>query len=309
MNEKYKNRLKGIMVPIVSPCDERGVFDEAAFANLAGYLCQRGIHGLYVCGSTGDGYKMHASERKRATELAVAACRKHDATVIVHVGAYGSRDAMALAAHAADAGADAVASIRPPNSSHSQLMQYYRDIHSASHLPMLVYHIPHLSGVCSTFDELVELLDIEGVVGLKGTDWNLYLLQRLLRMRPDIVVFNGFDEMVCPALLYGCSGAIGSHYNLFPGLFLGIYAAIQRRDIASAMRLQNSFNEFVDCGWQWGIPAVLEHILCLRRQVQWVWRRPRPELSAEAVQWLEKHLLSKLETIEQEQERVCGVLP
>ena len=288
------------MVPIVSPCDERGVFDEVAFSQLAGYLCRCGVHGLYVCGSTGDGYKMDLTERKRATELAVAACRGQNATVIVHVGAYGSRDAMALAAHAAGAGADAVASIRPPNCSHVQLIQYYRDVYSASQLPLLVYHIPHLSGVSSTFDELVELLDIDGVVGLKATDWNLYLLQRLLRVRPNSVVFNGFDEMVCPGLLSGCCGAIGSHYNLFPELFLSIYESVQRGDVVRAMRLQNRFNEFVECGWQWGVPAVLEYILRLRKQAQWIWRSPRPELSEAAVQWLETNLPQKMENIERE---------
>ena len=50
--------LKGIMCPIVSPCDENDVFLEDTFAKLARWLCRAGVHGLYVCGLTGDGLNM-----------------------------------------------------------------------------------------------------------------------------------------------------------------------------------------------------------------------------------------------------------
>ena len=63
------------------------------------------------------------------------------------------------------------------------------------------------------------------VVGLKSSDWNIYYMRRLLQARPDIVVFHGMDEVLYPGLLYGAHGGIGMWYNVFPGLFLGLFEA------------------------------------------------------------------------------------
>ena len=48
---------------------------------------------------------------------------------------------------------------------------------------------------------MVELMDIDGVVGVKFTDWNMVFLKRLLLARPEKIVFSGFDEILCPNLL------------------------------------------------------------------------------------------------------------
>ncbi len=165
---------------------------------------------------------------------------------------------MELAEHAAKIGADAVSSIPPANCSQSLLVSYYSDIAKAGKLPVFVYHYPMLTGRNPTVDEMLELLDIPQVVGLKLTDWNLFFMKRLLIARPDTIVFNGFDQFLCPALLYGAQGGIGSAYNLFPKLFLGIYQAVQQGDIARAMDLQNrlmAYNDLacsVRSGERWG---------------------------------------------------------
>jgi len=78
--------LEGIIPAIASPCDENDVFLEDTFASLANCLYKEDIRGLYVCGGTGDGYKMRPDERKRAVEIAVAQSHGHNKSVIVHVG-------------------------------------------------------------------------------------------------------------------------------------------------------------------------------------------------------------------------------
>ena len=62
-------KLKGVMVPVASPCDENDVFQEDLFIKLVESLIDTGIHGFYVCGGTGDGFKMRLDERKRAAEI------------------------------------------------------------------------------------------------------------------------------------------------------------------------------------------------------------------------------------------------
>lgn len=300
-------KLSGILPAIASPCDERDVFDEKTFATLAAKLYSQGAHGLYVCGATGDAYKMRLEERKRAVEIAIEISKKQQhGVVIVHVGTSNSRDAMALAEHAADTGAQAVSSMRPANCTHEQLVSYYTDIAHVAGLPLLVYHIPMLTGAASTVDEMLELLDIEGVVGLKSSDWNLFFVRRLLDARPDITVFNGMDEFLCPGLLYGCSGGIGMNYNLFPGLFLGIYQAVQKGDIARAMELQNRFLAYADIIWRYNIVASFEVLMQELGHASHCWRRPRPVMDAQTAKRFMKEIRPKLEGIEQLQDLLEG---
>jgi hypothetical protein len=63
--------LKGIMPAVASLCDQPDRFLEDEFARLVAWLYAQGVHGLYVCGATGDGYNMSLKERQRAAELAV----------------------------------------------------------------------------------------------------------------------------------------------------------------------------------------------------------------------------------------------
>jgi dihydrodipicolinate synthase/N-acetylneuraminate lyase len=55
---------------------------------------------------------------------------------------------------------------------------------------LLIYHIPALTGLTLSIDEMLALLDIEGVVGFKFTEWNLFFMKRVLSARTDITIFN-----------------------------------------------------------------------------------------------------------------------
>jgi len=188
-----KSELAGIIPAIASPCDEADRFLDDKFAALAEHLYRQGVHGLYVCGATGDGVSMRAEERRRAAEIAAENGRRFEGRTVVHVGASNTRDSAALAEHAASVGADAVSAMPPANRSLTQLISYYGDIHAASGLPVLIYHIPVLTGRSLAVDDMLLLLEAPGVIGFKFSDWNLYLMSQVLRRQPDVIAFNGND--------------------------------------------------------------------------------------------------------------------
>ena len=289
----------GILPAVASPCDDADRFLDDTFAELVTSLWKTGINGLYVCGSTGDGFKMCREERKRAAEIAVELSRKHDGTVIVHVGASNSRDAMMLAEHAAEIGASAVSSIPPANTGQDQLISYYTDIAKASQIPLLLYYIPVLTGKHSTLDEMLGLLDIPGAIGLKLTDWNLFFMKRLLLARPDIVVFNGYDEFLLPGLLYGAHGGIGTTYNLFPKLFVEIYQSYKKGDIDRAMQLQNHLVAFCHLAWKHGVPAIFERLMKARGFGAHCFRKPRPTIDDEVYNRIEPQLNKLIAAIDE----------
>ena len=289
----------GILPAVASPCDDADRFLDDTFAELITSLWKTDINGLYVCGNTGDGFKMSLEERKRAAEIAVQLSREHDGTVIIHVGASNSRDAVMLAEHAAEIGASAVSSIPPANAGQDQLVSYYSDIAKASQIPLLVYHIPILTGRSSTLDEMLGLLDVPGTIGLKLTDWNLFFMRRLLLARPDIVIFNGFDEFLLPGLLYGAHGGIGTSYNLFPGLFVEIYQSFKKGDIDRAMQIQNHLVAFCNLIWKHNIPAIFGRLMEARGFGPQCYRKPRPVIDDAVYSRIEPELNKLIAAIEE----------
>ena len=293
-----KNKLKGIIPAVASPCDENDKFLEKKFSSLVEYLRSSGVHGFFVCGGAGDGLRMSLTERKSAVEIAVDIAGRYDLSVIAHVGTNNTRDSAELALHAAKTGVDGVSSMPPFNFTQKQLVDYYKEIAQSFGSGVLVYHIPIITHHYPTFDEMLELLDIEGVVGLKMTDWNLSFMKRLRMARPDIVIFSGFDDILCPSLLYGADGGVGMNYNLFPKLFLGIYQAILQGDIAGAMSLQGKFIKYSELQWRLGVVETFEYLMQKRGYGPFCFRRPRSVPDTRILEAIEPELNELVARIE-----------
>src|SRR6476660_1811461 len=106
--------LKGALAAAVTPLrDEGEALDDGAFAPYVEYLCGGGLDGILALGTTGEGILRSPHERRRAAALFVEVAG--DAfDVAVHCGAQTTAETVALARHAVEIGADAVAVIGPP---------------------------------------------------------------------------------------------------------------------------------------------------------------------------------------------------
>ena len=67
------------------------------------FFAEHGADGVFACGTTGEGILLSLEERRRVAVAFRAAVRGR---LIVHAGAQSTRDTAALAAHAAEIGAD-----------------------------------------------------------------------------------------------------------------------------------------------------------------------------------------------------------
>ena len=294
-----RTELCGILPAVASPCDENDRFLEDVFAEHLASLYRARIRGVYVCGSTGDGKRMRLDDRKRAAQIAVEVSKEFGGKVLLHVGAETTRDAVELSEHGAEAGVDIVSSLVPNNCSHSDILSYYTDIAKASSLPILAYHIPILSSRVATFEEVLSVLDIEHVMGIKISQWDLFFLQRVRWARPDLVIFSGYDEFLCPGLLYGADGGIGMWYNMWPDLYVGIYEAVQRREVEKAMELQSLLNAFVEFAWEYGINECFEYTLQRRGVDAHFFRRPRSPWSDELLRKIGPEIDARMQAIDQ----------
>lgn len=228
----------------MTPFDEAGIFQEAAFERLIDRVFQSGVDGVYVCGSTGEGFLQPTEQRKRVTEAAIRFTPpgKH---VVVHTGAHRTSDAVELTRHAAKAGATAVSSLPPAGAySFEEVMSYYRQLAAASDLPFLVYYFPAVSAAITNIQQIQELCTLPNVIGLKFTDHDFFKLSRL--RNTGAVVFNGYDEVLAAGLLMGASGGIGTFYNLAPELFVQVHRLAQNNCWREARAVQARINELIE---------------------------------------------------------------
>src|SRR5438270_148515 len=105
--------LRGALAAALTPLRDDDTLDEDAFAPYADFLAAGGLDGVLALGTTGESLLFSVSERRRVAELYVEAARGK-LQVAINAGAQSTADTVALAAHAAEAGADAVAVIAPP---------------------------------------------------------------------------------------------------------------------------------------------------------------------------------------------------
>jgi N-acetylneuraminate lyase len=236
--------LEGILPAVVTPFDENGRFAPAALERLLGRLYESGVHGVYLCGTTGEGMLQSVAARQAIVETAMA-CTPPGRQVVVHVGADSPEEARALATHAARAGAHATSSLPPLSAqfSFAEVRRYYDALARASDLPFLVYYFPEISRAIAGIAQLEDLCSLPNVIGVKFTDFDLYTMAAVAR--PGVAVFNGRDEVLAAGLLMGACGGIGSFYNVAPDLFVRLYEAARAERWDEARAMQRRLNVLI----------------------------------------------------------------
>ncbi|MBM3724318.1 MAG: hypothetical protein FJW40_02685 [Acidobacteria bacterium] len=283
----FMMKFQGILPAIVTPFDKRGNFAPAAFERLLDRVYRSKVDGLYIAGNTGEGLLIPVEQRKQVTEVAVR-CSPKGKQIIAHVGAYRTSDALELARHAARCGAHAIASLPPLGPySFAEVRAYYERLAAVSELPVLVYYFPALCPAIQGVQQVVELLAIRNVVGLKFTDMDLYKLWQI--KQAGRVVFNGHDEVITAGLLMGADGGIGTFYNVIPELFVEAHQLARRKDWAGAQAVQSRINELVAIGLQFPLTPAIKTILAWQGLDCGEAVAPRRSLTAE-----EKRRLRKL---------------
>ncbi|HEY7381860.1 MAG TPA: dihydrodipicolinate synthase family protein, partial [Gaiella sp.] len=166
--------LRGAVAAALTPLREDGArLDEDAFEPYAGFLASGGLDGVLAMGTTGEGILLSVPERKRVTELFVQAAAGR-LLVAAHCGAQTTADTVALAEHAASAGADGVAVIGPPYfklDPEAQLAHLLAAARACAPTPFYVYELAAAAGYPFDVDVLLRLHErVENFAGLKVSD-------------------------------------------------------------------------------------------------------------------------------------------
>jgi dihydrodipicolinate synthase/N-acetylneuraminate lyase len=211
-------RLHGTVAAASTPlADGASRLDDDAFGSYADFLVGAGLDGILAFGTNGEAVLLTVEERRRGLERWLDAVASR-ALVAAHCGAQTTRDTVALAAHAAESGADAVAVIGPPYFKLDPAAQRAHLVAAAAAcapLPFYVYEFAATAGYAFDPSMLARLREeADNVVGMKVSDTPWEAFERYL--------LEGFDIFVGPeALIHlgreaGAVGAVSALASAFP---------------------------------------------------------------------------------------------
>jgi dihydrodipicolinate synthase/N-acetylneuraminate lyase len=210
----------------------RELDDDAVLPYLR-FLGDAGIDGVLLLGTTGEGILLSPAERRRAVSTAV----QGPLPVLAHCGAQTTGDTVALAAHAAQAGAEAVAVIAPPYfqlDEDALLAHFAAAARACAPLPFYVYELEKASGYAipvSVVERLREAVD--NLAGMKVSDAPFTKVEPYLLDGLDIYI--GAEPLIAEGLAAGAAGAVSGLASALPEV---VVEAVASRDAAAAGRLR-----------------------------------------------------------------------
>ena len=246
-------KIIGLIDAPFTPFHENGDLNLEPIEKYAAMLQKNGLQGVFINGSSGEGYMLTTEERMQLAErwLKVA---PQGFKVIVHVGRCCLRESQKLAAHAQEIGAWGIGSMAPPFPKIGrieELVKYCEAIaNSAPDLPFYYYHIPAFNGAFLPMLELLKAVDgrISNFAGIKYTFESLYEYNQCrLYKNGKYDMLHGQDETILPSLAQGgAQGGIGGTTNYNGRELVGIIEAWKNGDIETAREKQNFSQEVIN---------------------------------------------------------------
>ena len=246
-------KIKGLIDAPFTPFHPNGDLNLDPIPAYAAMLKKNGLKGVFINGSSGEGYMLTDDERQNLTEAWIAAAPE-DFKVIVHVGSCCARASRELARHAAECGAWGIGAMAPPFPKINrieELVEYIELIASgAPELPFYYYHIPAFNGAYLPMVKLLEAVDgrVPNFAGIKYTFESIYEYNQC-RMYKDgkFDMLHGQDETILPSLaMGGAQGGIGGTTNYNGRELTAIIEAWERGDLEAAREHQNFSQEVIN---------------------------------------------------------------
>lgn len=257
-------KITGLIDAPFTPLDASGKVTYEPIPRYAAMLAKNGLKGVFINGSSGEGYLLTDEERIQLAEAWMAAVPE-GFKVIVHVGSTCVESSRRLARHAAKIGAwgiGAMATPFPKIGRVEELVAYCEEIASAApSLPFYFYHIPAFNGAYLPMLDFLKAVDgrIPNFAGIKYTYESLYEYNQCrLYKGGKYDMLHGQDETILPCLaMGGAQGGIGGTTNYNGRELVGILEAWKQGDIETAREKQNFAQEVINviCHYRGNIVA------------------------------------------------------
>ena len=235
--------MEGIYTPNITPVDARGRIDEDKLCAYVDWLIERGVHGLYPNGSTGEFTRFTAPERRRVIEVLTQHVGNR-APILAGAAEANVRETIEACETYGAMGVRAVAIVAPfyYKIGPQAVYQYFKDIADQVSVDVTLYNIPLFASPIDVGTVRRLALECPRIVGIKDSSGDLPQMMRMIAavrpQRPEFSFLTGWEAALAPMLMVGCNGGTNATSGVVPELTRAIYEAARRGQWDRAMQLQ-----------------------------------------------------------------------
>ena len=210
--------IAGIIPPMVTPFDAEGNVDERLHRAEVRYMLGAKVHGLAVCGSTGEGHTLTTDETVRITASTIEEV-KGQIPVITGIICNSTSAAIERGKAVADLGVAALQVtpvhylFRPDDDAMSR---HFDRIAQAAGLPVIIYNVVPWSYLSPELMARI-LREVDGVIGVKQSASDLKALADLLLLvdseelrQKGVRILSAVDAFLYPSFSLGADGAVAA---------------------------------------------------------------------------------------------------
>ena len=231
--------LGAVLTAAVTPFDESGGVDEAAYRTLVRRLLDSGSDGIVVAGTTGEASTLSDVERIALFE----ATREETGgrgTMVAGTGSNDTAHSVHLTQVAAELGADAVLVVTPYyNKPPADGIRRHVAAIAEVGVPVVLYNIPGRTALNMEPALIADLAAIPGVVALKQANDDLSQLEQVMDAC-DLAIYAGNDDMLMPVLEMGGTGVISVASHLVGSAMQQMVALAAAGDLDGARAIDTS---------------------------------------------------------------------
>jgi 4-hydroxy-tetrahydrodipicolinate synthase len=233
--------IKGSIVALITPMDERGDVDHQSLARLIDFHIEAGTSAIVSVGTTGESATLDEAEHCAV----ISRCVEFSAgriPVIAGTGANATAEAIRLTHCARDAGADAALLVTPYYNKPTQagLIAHYGAIAEAVDIPQILYNVPGRTACDLLPATAAALASVPNIVGIKDATGDLERLSQLRALcGDDFALYSGDDATGCEFMIRGGDGVISVTSNVAPRLMAEMCVAALAGDRETALALNH----------------------------------------------------------------------
>ncbi|MFO0935795.1 MAG: 4-hydroxy-tetrahydrodipicolinate synthase [Gemmataceae bacterium] len=234
-------KLQGIIPPSVTPFHADESLDLPRLKTHIDFLIGKGVHGIFVLGTTGEFYALDETEKQTVIATAV----EHVAgrvPVFAGTGAETTREVVRLTKMAERLGIAGVSVITPYflKPTQDEMIDHFRRVAESTSVGVILYNNPSTcAGTNIDPPTVAKLAQIPNIIGIKDSSGDMQNTLETIRLSPpEFSVLIGRDTLILPGLAFGVKGSIPASSNIAPALCVGIYEQFVRGDMAAAKSYQ-----------------------------------------------------------------------
>ncbi len=275
-------KFRGTGVALITPFKVDSNIDYNALERIVEYCIKGRLNYIVVFGTTGEPATLNKNEKHEVLKTVIRITDKR-IPIVVGIGGNNTREILEDINEFGTNNLDGILSVVPYYNKPNQngIYEHFKAIANVSKLPVIMYNVPHRTGVNMNSETTVKLAhEFSNIVAVKEASGNMVQISEIIRDKPEkFSVISGDDVFTLPMIAVGAEGVISVIANAFPLNYSTMVEEALGGNYTLAKQIHLSMLKIINAIFSEGSPAGVKAILHQKGLIENVVRLPLTTIS------------------------------